>query len=275
MLRRMAKWAGLVCVLVASVAVGSSVRAIDVISKAVGDLGLLKLNDVKNVVNTDNPNPCDPNDTLVQKYKNNLIQLIDRDLNEVTGTGFLLSDCSRLVTVAHTLYDADTFQVARANLDYESYSGSSGWVRTKLPRNAKKTEGDWKETGRAAGQFAMLFGPRIKGCATVETIEGLTAVRFKNFSASDSKLAILKYDAKQKRMCAQRCNILAIHVDPNGEFANTIGHDCGTVGGNSGSPMFVEGKSGTIYLVGMHVGANLNEHQHNIFIPLKSEDLRP
>ena len=52
---------------------------------------------------------------------------------------------------------------------------------------------------------------------------------------------------------SERCSILL--VVPEGDFANTLIHDCATNPGASGGPILAQFEDGEYYLVGLHSGS--------------------
>lgn len=207
---------------------------------------------VHKVVDTDNKNPCDPNDSLVKKYKNNFVRIVGQDSSQKSyvGTGFFIDGCKKILTARHTLYE-DNKRTKLSGLFYANPSGGSLKINQSIIKEAPLVS-----TGLVKDDVAVIHTTsNKKGCQSVAISQDIDLVDIKDLAKDGLEFFILKEDYSASVVCAQKCKITTEDISKvSARHASTIGsveHNCKTEGGNSGSPIFVKIKDQYL-LVGVH-----------------------
>lgn len=227
---------------------------------------------VHKVVETDNKNPCDPNDSLVKKYKNNFVRLggSNKAGDVFGGTGFLIEGCRKILTVGHVFYEPDR----KTKLDNMMYSTALSGKYAKIQSDAQ--EGPWKSSGLYKDEVTTVqISNHMQSCQEPKILQNIDYVDLKDLAKKGIEFYILKSDSKRNVICAQKCNITTDALSKaSSEQALAIGsveHDCSTAGGNSGAPIFAKEKDRD-YLVGLHTGGS-ESAKKNTFSPVNKNIL--
>lgn len=227
---------------------------------------------VRKVVATDNDSPCDPNDSLVKKYKNNFVTIsgLSNKGGYFSGAGFLIEGCSKIVTAGHVFYEKDKNTKLK---NFHVLTHSNGSLH-KLGDSPSIKEGPWKSTGSYKDEVSFMEVPKLqKSCVGVSMIANTTDIRT---VAVSGKMDFYILRADENGLCAQKCKILSSALNKASslkDIEGSVEHDCQTWKGVSGSPVFAKSSDGEDYFVGIHTGANPYREKVNLFAPASSRQL--
>lgn len=220
---------------------------------------------VHKAVWTANSNVCNPNDELVEKYKNNFVRLggYAKDKKAYAAAGFLIDGCKKILTASHVIYEVDLSEklnpIGYAQAPFSNYAN--------ITRSEIK-EGPWRTSGLYKDEVTTLqfTGAAVEGCQIVPIYKSKSHRELIDAAKAGREFVILKLDEVTGSLCVQKCNITTNGSVSRPGNVGSIEHDCRTVKGNSGSAVFVKEADGE-YLVGVHTGGNENTSV-NTFSPV-------